>query len=65
MNKLREKLKPSTQITRTGKLEDFSEQCEKISDDFAIKFAEWYIDNYHLNKTTIELLKIFKTNHYE
>lgn len=74
MSKLREKLMPyasgyigSSMLTNTEypeQIEKNTNELEQISDDFAVKFAEWYIDNYHLNKTTTELLKIFKEKYY-
>lgn len=56
-----------------------SEFCEQISDDFAVKFGIWLSEYFYSvaenkwvswsndkePKTTTELLKIFKNNHYE
>ena len=44
------------------------QQCEKIVDDFAIKFADWVNENaykYPTKTTTTKLLQIFKEKYYE
>lgn len=77
MSKLREKFVEQTrQFSEERGWQDDLEsatQCEQISDDFAVKFAEWLNIQYReLNhtlafkeKTLTELLQIFKNNHYE
>lgn len=78
MSKLREKFIPHCDNVVMDK-EVNAEFCEQITDDFAIKFAEWR-DNYrnelnewkinnvkgfdYSNKTTTELLQIFKDKYY-
>jgi len=75
MSKLREKF--DLKINRY-KEEHLSEQCEQITDDFSVKFAEWmdkecrkshsHALRYWLLgelKTTQELLQIFKDKYYE
>lgn len=70
MSKLREKFSEIIVKTHITPFEQ-GEQCEQISDDFAVKFAEWYISilldssGKYSNKTTTELLQIFKNNFYE
>jgi len=49
--------------------EKHNEQCEQITDDFAIQFAEWKDSNitefnYHYINSTAELLTIFKEKYY-
>ena len=69
-NKLREKMQMYIDIYKEEHLVDALEQ---ITDDFADKFAEWYLRRFiemlNSNKTepltTAELRQIFKTNHYE
>lgn len=77
MSKLREKFIPYTlenklDVSRSG--ENNAKQCEQITDDFAIKFAEWLdieingidYNNWQTRKTTTtELLQIFKDKYYE
>lgn len=78
MNKLRYKFKKWLDTNPRKQLRDI--QCEQISDDFAIKFAEWINENigkmgndiegyfYIYNEsilTTTELLQIFKEKYYE
>jgi hypothetical protein len=43
-------------------LVDYAEECEKITDEFAVGFAEWFIQHKDFNKskTTNELLEIYK-----
>lgn len=72
MNKLREKLDnfyiyayDSIDGSYEQKLKSKEvDELEQITDDFSVKFAEWYLDNYHMNNTTNELLKIFKEKYY-
>lgn len=69
MSKLREKLDEA--IDGTGS--SVVNRCEKITEDFAIKFAEWlsgikygqleYFNGSNL-KPYKELLQIFKENYY-
>jgi hypothetical protein len=52
-------------ILETGN-ETFANNCEKIADDYAIEFVEWFSMNYlkyhdyGMKYTTQELLEIFK-----
>ena len=66
MSKLREKLKMYIDLYNT---ESASEQCEQITDDFAVKFADWFVENNHEkevgNYVATELLQIFKEKYYE
>jgi hypothetical protein len=46
---------------------DRSDECEKIAEDFAIGFAEWYLNLWHTdddssfdNNSPQELLQIYK-----
>ena len=46
---------------------DRSDECEKIAEDFAIGFAEWYLNLWHTdddssfdNNSPKELLEIYK-----
>ena len=44
--------------------EDLARRCEKVSNDFAVSYAEWCFDNktvdYFENYTKSELLDIYK-----
>jgi len=44
-------------------------KCEQITDDFAVKFADWsnsiYVAVEYKSKSTTELLQIFKDKYYE
>jgi len=66
MSKLREKLKMYIDLYNT---ESASEQCEQITDDFAVKFYDWAlgdgIDYAMKVETTQELQQYFKDNIYE
>lgn len=69
MNKLRENFlnelaEIAIENNLSEKCELISKKCEQITDDFSVKFAEWYLDNYHMNNTTTELLQIFKEKYY-
>ena len=50
------------------KTKEQATECEKIADDFAIGFADW-CDNLSINqwsdKTTKELLQIYKEEYYK
>ena len=77
MNKLREKLLKAIQgmVIRKG-MNEITDECEQITDDFSVKLIEWLNENadffhgenqYHYaNKwfTPAELLQIFKKNIY-
>ena len=69
MSKLRKKFKSWLDTNPKETLRDV--QCEQISDDFAVKFAEWIVNLNETNNVLIyekkktELLQIFKTNFYE
>ena len=68
MSKLREKY--SRIIVRTHFTpKEQSQQCEQITDDFAVKFADWFVENNHEkevgNYVATELLQIFKEKYYE
>ncbi len=75
MSKLRDKfLEIEDSQSRYGgnlMFENESEQCEQITDDFAVKFLKWYrsimflLNHELVNKTEEELLQIFKDNIYE
>jgi hypothetical protein len=44
-------------------LVDYAEECEKVTDDFAIGFTEWRLTTFIKNVeqyTTKELLEIYK-----
>lgn len=58
---LKEKFKEVASIDNGLTLQEVSEQCEKISEEFAIGFAEWCLDENHiiLNDGK-ELLEIYK-----
>lgn len=47
MSKLREKLLKAIQgmVIRKG-MNEITDECEQITDDFAVKFAEWIGTNY-------------------
>ena len=59
---LKEKFKTKVSINTEGESGRFANQCEKIADDYAIDFAEWFIEHKEFNKskTPKELLEIFK-----
>jgi hypothetical protein len=44
-----------------------TEECEKITDEFAVGFAEWFIQHKDFNKskTTNELLEIYKKENHK
>ena len=67
MSKLREKFIPHCDNVVMDK-EVNSEFCEQITDDFAIKFAEFiekYNTHHRIHKRADELLQIFKDTIYE
>lgn len=67
-NKLIEKFKTKVSINTSGESERFAKQCEQITDDFAVKFAEFvekYNTQHRIHKRADELLQIFKNNYYE
>jgi hypothetical protein len=64
---LRDKFKPKVSINTDGEAGRYAKECEKIADEFAIEFAEWYLNLWHTdddssfdNKSPQELLEIFK-----
>lgn len=66
------KFETKESINTKGEAIRFAQQCEQISDDFAVKFVEWvskdgwYFDYKEQKKHNLtELLQIFKTNFYE
>jgi len=65
MSKLREKFRMYIDLYNE---QDASESCEQITDDFAVKFAEWLrnLPKYQFKtKSATELLQIFKDKIYE
>ena len=80
MNKLREKFEnvyiyidqePSSINCRLADTSDIDSvtQCEQITDDFSVKFAEFLYDHRRNNQTMFwkpakEILQIFKTQYY-
>ena len=42
---LREKFKPKLSINTDGEAGRYAKECEQIADDYAIEFAEWFINN--------------------
>ena len=50
----------------TYEYKDLEKSCEKIADDYAIEFLNWYIskssimDKKYIGKTSEELIEIFK-----
>jgi hypothetical protein len=74
MNKLRESLDKELDSIfyendnfLSKKVEMASEQCEQITDDFSVKFLDWYgglrLAQVH-GRTTTELQQYFKENVY-
>lgn len=65
------KFETKESINTKGEAIRFAQQCEQISDDFAVKFAEWIVNLNETNNVLIyekkkaELLQIFKNNFYE
>ena len=64
---LREKFKTKVSINTDGEAGRYAKECEKIADEFAIEFAEWYLNLWHTdddssfdNNSPQELLEIFK-----
>ena len=62
-----EKLTTKESINTQGEAIRFAKECEKIADDFAIGFAEWYLNLWHTdddssfnNNSAQELLEIYK-----
>jgi len=61
--KLREQFKTEFSINTSGESGRFADKCEKIADDFAVGFAEWFDDlseDYCKDYTVKELLEIYK-----
>lgn len=65
--KLREQFKTEFSINTSGESGRFADKCEKIADDFAIGFSDWYLkvsekyDSYlKLQNESKELLEIYK-----
>jgi hypothetical protein len=60
---LKEKFK---EILTAFWINDWEDECEKIADEFAIEFIDWYrkiasiLDSKYINKSTKELLEIYK-----
>jgi len=70
MNKLREKLDKAHRGYLTPS--NVTKECEQITDDFSVKFAEWLSKTTYSNlefyddgklKSFTELLQIFKTKY--
>ncbi|QMP85087.1 hypothetical protein elemo25C_phanotate15 [Flavobacterium phage vB_FspP_elemoA_2-5C] len=67
---LRDKFKKCKDVSNSYyvlPIADDAEQLEQIADEFAIEFAEWYLNLWHTdddssfdNKSPQELLEIFK-----
>jgi hypothetical protein len=64
---LKEKFETKSSIDTTKEAKVFASECEKIADDFAIVFAEWYLkvsekydSHLKLKEDTKELLEIYK-----
>jgi len=60
--KLREKFKTEFSINTSGESGRFADKCEKISDEFAIGFAEWMLGNnneysFINSKDPLEIIK--------
>jgi len=61
--KLRDKFKTEFSINTSGESGRFADKCEKIADDFAVGFAEWFDDlseDYCKDYMVKELLEIYK-----
>lgn len=80
MSKLIKKIRTAIMLRDTKFKNDLDtlEKLEQINDDFTIKFSEWKDENcfnqgdgfYNRNYkdeafTLVELIKLFKKNHYE
>lgn len=57
---LKEKFKEVASIDNGLTLQEVSEQCEKISEEFAIGFAEWALNLHYKTEINKELLEIYK-----
>jgi hypothetical protein len=64
---LKEKFETKSSIDTKKEAKVFASECEKIADEFAVGFAEWYFkkaekyDSYlKLKKDSKELLEIYK-----
>jgi len=60
---LRDKLKPTTSINTQGEAGRFADKSVKVAEEFAIGFAEWFIDSEGKPKgewSIKELLEIYK-----
>ncbi len=63
---LKESFNKLVPIEFGGMQEPLLSDCEKIADDYAIEFLNWYIrkspimDKKYIGKTSKELLEIFK-----
>jgi len=60
--KLIEKIKTEFSINTSGESGRFADKCEKISDEFAVEFAQWVLDGNISNflDSPVELLEIYK-----
>ncbi len=56
---LREKFITDLSINTLGEAGRYATECEKIADEFAIKFAEWLKDKPR-NQFNLESLELFK-----
>lgn len=66
MNKLREKLEVLHNNAQTKEI--FLNNCEQLTEDFAIRFTDWILLRHFNNKEPkelTELLEMFKENYYE